>query len=114
VRAPTVEEIRVATQALEEKNTLKLHPPLECTADVSEAVVVCVINEVCIKTVTCCKCGSVFRFLPSEHGVKMTAPLYICTRDKQHAVVLFLASEGMKGAEIHQQLALKYGQNCLP
>ncbi|XP_069668935.1 ubiquitin-associated domain-containing protein 1 isoform X2 [Periplaneta americana] len=30
---PTVEEINAATQEVEEKNTLKLHPPLECTAD---------------------------------------------------------------------------------
>jgi hypothetical protein len=26
----------------------------------------------------------------------------------------FLLSEGMKGGDIHRQLAAKYGQNCLP
>jgi hypothetical protein len=28
-------------------------------------------------------------FVPSEHGVKMTATLEVCTKDKQHAVVRF-------------------------
>jgi hypothetical protein len=42
-------------------------------------------------------------FVPSEHGVKMIAPLEVCTKDKQHAVAHFLVSEGMKGAEIHRK-----------
>ncbi|KAJ9578636.1 hypothetical protein L9F63_005126, partial [Diploptera punctata] len=33
VRGPTKEEIRIATQNVEEKNTLKLPPPVECSAD---------------------------------------------------------------------------------
>jgi hypothetical protein len=53
-------------------------------------------------------------FVPREHGIKMTASLEVCTKDKQHAIVCFLVSEGMKVAEIRQQLAAKYGQNCLP
>lgn len=52
VRAPTIEEIRVATQGVEEKNTLKLHPPLEYTADVSESVVVGVSPEVSVNALT--------------------------------------------------------------
>jgi hypothetical protein len=28
-------------------------------------------------------------FVLSEHGVKMTAPLEVCTKDKQHAIVHF-------------------------
>jgi hypothetical protein len=44
----------------------------------------------------------------------MTAPLEVCTNDKQNAIAHFLVSEERKGAEIHQQLAAKYGQNCLP
>jgi hypothetical protein len=54
VRAPTIEEIRVATQALEAKNTLKLDAPLECSADVSESVImyVCVSDEFFVYTVT--------------------------------------------------------------
>jgi hypothetical protein len=44
----------------------------------------------------------------------MNAVLEVCTKDKQHVVVGFLVSEGMKGAEIHRQLAAKFGQNCLP
>jgi hypothetical protein len=53
-------------------------------------------------------------FVPSEHGVKMTAPIEDCIKDKQHAIIRFLVSKGMKGAEIHRQLAAKYGENCLP
>jgi hypothetical protein len=52
-------------------------------------------------------------FVPSEHGATTIAPLEICTKDKQHAVERFLVSEGMKGAEIHRQLADEYRQNCL-
>jgi hypothetical protein len=44
----------------------------------------------------------------------MADPLEVCTKDKQHAVVSFLVSEGMKGAEIHRKFAAKYGQNCSP
>jgi hypothetical protein len=34
-------------------------------------------------------------FVPNEHSIKMTAPLEVCTKDKQHAIVHFLVSEGM-------------------
>jgi hypothetical protein len=56
------------------------------------------------------------QFAPSESGVNMAAPLEVCTKDKQRAAMRlrFLASEVMKGAEIHRQLAVKCGQNCLP
>jgi hypothetical protein len=53
-------------------------------------------------------------FVPSEHGVKMTAPLEVCTKDMHRAVVRCLASEAMKRVEIHRQLAAKNGQNCSP
>jgi hypothetical protein len=52
--------------------------------------------------------------MPSEHDVKITAPPEVCTKDKQHAIVHFFMSEGMEGAEVHQSLAAKNGQNCLP
>ena len=35
-RGPTEEEIKAATMGLEEKNTLKIRPIVECTADVRE------------------------------------------------------------------------------
>jgi hypothetical protein len=35
-------------------------------------------------------------FVPSEHGVKMTDTLEVCTKDTQHTVVRFFVSEGMK------------------
>jgi hypothetical protein len=57
---------------------------------------------------------SVVPFVPSDYGVKITAPLVFCTKAKQRAILRSLVSEGMKGAEIHRQLAAKYGQNYLP
>jgi hypothetical protein len=50
-------------------------------------------------------------FVPSEHGVEMTAPLQVCTKDRQQTIVRLLGSERMKGAETHRQLAAIYGQN---
>jgi hypothetical protein len=44
---------------------------------------------------------SCFPFVPSKHGINMTVPLEVCTKNKQHAMVYSLVSEGMKGAEIH-------------
>jgi hypothetical protein len=38
----------------------------------------------------------------------MTAPLEVCTKDKQYAIVRFFVCKGVKGAEIHRQLAAKY------
>jgi hypothetical protein len=39
-------------------------------------------------------------FVPSKHVVKMTAPLEVCTEDKQHAIMrFFLVSEEIKWAE---------------
>jgi hypothetical protein len=40
-------------------------------------------------------------FMLSRHGVNLTAPLKVCTKDKEHALVCFLVSERMKGAEFH-------------
>jgi len=31
----------------------------------------------------------------------MAAPLAICTKEKQHSVIYFLSSEGVKPIEIH-------------
>jgi hypothetical protein len=50
----------------------------------------------------------------SEHGIKMNAPLEVCTENKQHTVTHFLVSKGKKGTNIDQQLAAKYRQDCLP
>jgi hypothetical protein len=43
------------------------------------------------------------RFVPSERGVKMIAPLEIYNNDKEHAFVrfFFLVFEGIKRVEIH-------------
>jgi hypothetical protein len=49
-------------------------------------------------------------FVPSERGIKMTAPLDVSTKDKQRAIVcLFLMSEQMKKPEIHRQLFASLG-----
>jgi hypothetical protein len=47
-------------------------------------------------------------FVPIEHGVKVTAPTDVCTKDMQHVTARFLVSEGIKGAEINRKLATKY------
>jgi hypothetical protein len=54
-------------------------------------------------------------FVPEEHSVKLTAPLQVCTKDKQHAIcsTSFLVSVGMKRTEIYRQLADKYGQRSI-
>jgi hypothetical protein len=36
-------------------------------------------------------------FVQSEHGIKMTAPLQVCTKDEQHAIVHFLCLKELKG-----------------
>jgi hypothetical protein len=89
----------------------------------SSAVIWCVIGNTA-ETWSCCSSRSdcdMMRvwfscspFVPSEQGVKVTVPPEVCTKDKQHALARFLVCEGMKEAEIHRQLAAKYGQNCLP
>jgi hypothetical protein len=56
---------------------------------------------------------SISPFVSSDRGVKTIAPLEVCTKNKKRGTVRFLVSKGMKGAEIHRQLATKYGQNCL-
>jgi hypothetical protein len=46
----------------------------------------------------------------------MSAPLSVCTKEEQHAVILFfffLRSEGVPGAEIHQRLSAQYGGKAL-
>jgi hypothetical protein len=35
----------------------------------------------------------------SEHGVKMSAALEVCARDKKHAAVCILVSEGTRGVK---------------
>jgi hypothetical protein len=40
---------------------------------------------------------------------KMAVPLCICTKEEQHAVICFLWSEGIPGAEIHQRVSAQYG-----
>lgn len=52
------------------------------------------------------------QFEPSEHGIKVTAPVVVFTKDKQHAISTVLISDEMKLAEIHQQLVATYRQNC--
>ena len=44
----------------------------------------------------------------------MAAPLATCTVEEQRAVIRFLWSEGVSGAEIHRRLATQYGDSALP
>jgi hypothetical protein len=40
-------------------------------------------------------------FVPSDHGLKITAAQGFCIKDKQYAVERVFVSVGTKGAEIH-------------
>jgi len=44
----------------------------------------------------------------------MAAPLAVCTKEGQRAVIPFLCSEGVSGAEIHRRLSIQYGDSALP
>ncbi|KAM9455822.1 protein GVQW3-like [Clarias gariepinus] len=43
----------------------------------------------------------------------MDAPLVICTKEEQRAVIRFLWSEGVPGAVIYRRLCAQYGENVL-
>lgn len=43
----------------------------------------------------------------------MSAPLSVCTEEEQRAVIRFLWSEGVLGAEIYRRLSDQYGDNCM-
>ncbi|KAJ4442376.1 hypothetical protein ANN_03962 [Periplaneta americana] len=42
---------------------------------------------------------------------KQTGPLSLCTKETQCAMIRFLLSEGVPGAEIHQRLSTRYEGN---
>lgn len=44
----------------------------------------------------------------------MAAPLSVCTKEEQRAVIRFLWSEGVPGAQIHRRLLAQYGTSVLP
>ena len=44
----------------------------------------------------------------------MVAPLAVCTKEEQRAVIRFLCSKGVPGAEIHRRLSTQYGDSALP
>ena len=44
----------------------------------------------------------------------MADPLAVCTKEEQRAVIRFLWSEGVPGAEIHRRLPTQYGDSALP
>jgi len=44
----------------------------------------------------------------------MSAPLSVCTKEKQRGVIRFFWSEGVPGAEIHRRLSAQYWDSALP
>ena len=44
----------------------------------------------------------------------MAAPLAVCIKEEERAVIQFLWLEGVPGAEIHRRLSTQYGDNALP
>ena len=47
------------------------------------------------------------------YSVNMAAPLAVCTKEEQRAVIRFLWSEGVSGVEIHRRLLSQYGDSVL-
>ena len=43
----------------------------------------------------------------------MAAPVAVCTKEEQRAVIRFLWSEGVPGAEIHRRLSTQHGDSAL-
>ena len=43
----------------------------------------------------------------------MAAPLAVCTKEEQRAVIRFLWLEGVPRAEIHRRLSTQYGDSAL-
>ena len=43
----------------------------------------------------------------------MAAPLAVCTKEEQRAVIRFLWSEGVPGSEIHRRRSTQYGDSAL-
>ena len=43
----------------------------------------------------------------------MAAPLAVCTKEEQRAVIRFLWSKGVPGAEIHWRLSTQYGDSAV-
>jgi len=44
----------------------------------------------------------------------MAAPLAVCTKEEQRAVIRFLCSEGVPGIEIYRRLSTQYVDSALP
>lgn len=43
----------------------------------------------------------------------MDAPLQICTKEEQRAVIRFLLAEGVSDADIHRRLLAQYGDSVI-
>jgi hypothetical protein len=54
-------------------------------------------------------CG---KFLHHHTVMLCAAPLSICTKEEQRAMICFLWSEGVPEAEIHRRLSAQYGGNA--
>lgn len=44
----------------------------------------------------------------------MDAPLHVCTKEEQRAVIRFLWAEGVSDADIHRRLLMQYGDSVIP
>jgi hypothetical protein len=43
----------------------------------------------------------------------LEGPLFICTKEEQRAVILFLWAEGVPGAEMHRRISVQYGNRVV-
>jgi hypothetical protein len=45
--------------------------------------------------------------------INLDDPLFICTKEEQRAVILFLWAEGVQGAEMHRRISVQYGNSVV-
>jgi hypothetical protein len=43
----------------------------------------------------------------------LDGPIFICIKEEQRAVVLFLWAEGVPGAEMHRRISVQYGNSVV-
>jgi hypothetical protein len=45
--------------------------------------------------------------------INFDGPLFICTKEEQRAVILFLWAEGVLGAEMYRRISVQYGNSVV-
>jgi hypothetical protein len=45
--------------------------------------------------------------------INLDGPLFICTKEEQRAVILYLWAEDLLGAEMHRRMSVQYGNSVV-